>query len=139
MSEPMRYDVWVLAKGRQGISKKQHGSPFYEVTYVTTYTISFINSHEVTINNTSLGGGLHTNHHSCHNMKWSTALNHAQVFMQDTCLFSTRNLICIRLHLSKDKNWKFHGQGTWTGVLTRVLVLDSYPQIFEYFSWILEL
>jgi hypothetical protein len=26
--EPMRYDTRVLAKGKQGVSKKQHGSPF---------------------------------------------------------------------------------------------------------------
>jgi hypothetical protein len=25
VSKPMQYDAWVLAKGRQGISKKQHG------------------------------------------------------------------------------------------------------------------
>jgi hypothetical protein len=26
--EPMRYDAWVLTKHKQGVSKKQHGSPF---------------------------------------------------------------------------------------------------------------
>jgi hypothetical protein len=51
--------------------------------------------------------------------------------------YSPRKLICIRSHLSKGKNEKFHGQSTWTGVPTRVLVLDSYPQILEKFSWIL--
>jgi hypothetical protein len=26
--EPMRYDAWVLTKGKQGVRKKQHGLPF---------------------------------------------------------------------------------------------------------------
>jgi hypothetical protein len=27
VSEPMRYDAWVLMKGKQGVIKKQHDSP----------------------------------------------------------------------------------------------------------------
>jgi hypothetical protein len=26
--EPMRYDARVLTRGKQGVSKRQHGSPF---------------------------------------------------------------------------------------------------------------